>query len=121
MSGKYTCQTYVEEDEVMIVWVEHADVSEFGGVRFNGMQYQKRACLTLRRVPRDGPGQQATSTVVETYFETIPVFQDSIVDKLQQTEAFINSAYRSHTKLNNIVCQHMSNLLLEEDWRATFE
>ncbi|KAG7378395.1 hypothetical protein PHYPSEUDO_010147 [Phytophthora pseudosyringae] len=119
-SGRYTCQTHVEDDKVTITWVEHADVSEFGGVIFNGMQYQKRACMILRRVPREGPAHQSTSTVVDTYFQTTPILHDSVPDKLQQTQAFINSAHRSHSKLNKVVCQHMSNLLLEEDWKATF-
>ncbi|ETN19861.1 hypothetical protein PPTG_02996 [Phytophthora nicotianae INRA-310] len=120
VSGKYTCQVNVDEDKITITWVEHADVLAFGGVVFNGLQYQKRASMTLCRVLREGPGNQSTSTVVHTYFQTIPVFHDSIADKLQQTQAFVDSAYRSHSKLNKIVCQHMSNLLLEEDWKATF-
>ncbi|KAF1779670.1 hypothetical protein GQ600_6620 [Phytophthora cactorum] len=120
VTGKYTCQTNMEEDKITIVWVEHADVFEFGGIKFNGLQYQKRASMTLRRVPREGRGNESTSTVVETYFQTVPVFHDCVADKLQQTRAFIDSAHRSHRKLDKIVCQHMSNLLLEEDWKATF-
>ncbi|KAG3015486.1 hypothetical protein PC128_g9028 [Phytophthora cactorum] len=120
VTGKYTCQTNMEEDKITIVWVEHADVFEFGGIKFNGLQYQKRASMTLRRVPREGRGNESTSTVVETYFQTVPVFHDCVADKLQQTRAFIDSAHRSHSKLDKIVCQHMSNLLLEEDWKATF-
>ncbi|KAF1779678.1 hypothetical protein GQ600_25352 [Phytophthora cactorum] len=110
----------MEEDRSRSWWVEHADVFEFGGIKFNGLQYQKRASMTLRRVPREGRGNESTSTVVETYFQTVPVFHDCVADKLQQTRAFIDSAHRSHRKLDKIVCQHMSNLLLEEDWKATF-
>ncbi|KAL4088245.1 hypothetical protein PRIC1_012670 [Phytophthora ramorum] len=119
-SGKYTCQQYVGKDEVTIVWVDHTDVSEFGGIKFKGMQYQKRACIKMRRVPHEGPGEQSTSTVVEKHVETIPIFREGDADILQQTEAFINSANQTHNKLNKIVGQAMANLLLEEDWKATF-
>jgi hypothetical protein len=119
-AGKYTCQRLVTPDEVTILWVEYADVFEFGGVKFSGMQYQKRACMKLRRVPREGPGQQSTSTVVETHFETTPVFHESVADCWLQTQAFINSAHRAHAKLNKVVCQNMRHLLVEEDWRETF-
>ncbi|OWY94336.1 hypothetical protein PHMEG_00035964 [Phytophthora megakarya] len=91
-TGKYTCQCLVTDDEITIAWVEWADVLEFGGIKFEGLQYQKRSYMKLH----------------------------SVEDKVQQTQAFINSAHRSHNKLDKLVTQHMSHLLLEEDWKATF-
>ncbi|KAJ8537506.1 hypothetical protein ON010_g13090 [Phytophthora cinnamomi] len=119
-SGKYTCQKSVSADEVEIAWVEHADVMEFGGVKFNGMQYQKRAFMKLRPVSREGLCQRSAATEVETHFETFPIFRDNVTDSWDQTLAFVNRAQQTHNKLDALVCQHMSNLLLEEDWKAAF-
>lgn len=118
--GKYTCQTRVKDNEVTIAWIEYANVAEFAGIKFNGLQYQKQAVMKLHCVPNEGPGDTSTSTVVETFFETIPIFHDRVIDKLQQTKAFINAALRSHKKLNKLVAQHMTHLLLDKDWKATF-
>ncbi|KAG7395772.1 hypothetical protein PHYBOEH_003207 [Phytophthora boehmeriae] len=121
ISGKYTCRNYVSDNEVVIVWIEHVNVAEFGGLKFDGLQYQKRGWMKLRRVPHQGPGeQQSLSTVVECHYETVPIFRNGAFDPLQQMQAFITLVHRYHAKLDKAVCDAMGGLLLEEDWKATF-
>ncbi|KAH7459590.1 uncharacterized protein KRP23_15149 [Phytophthora ramorum] len=118
-SGKYTCRKFVTETEVMLVWIECADLLEFGGAQFHGMQYLKRGYVKLRRVLRQGPGEQSTSTVVEAFSETSPVFQEGTDNQAAQTQDLIKAVKRSYSRVNNVFCQTMSNFLLEEDWKAT--
>ncbi|KAG7382654.1 hypothetical protein PHYBOEH_010399 [Phytophthora boehmeriae] len=118
--GKYTCRKYVDEDSVTLVSVGSGNVVEIGGATFNGVQLHKRGVITLRRVPRQGPGQISTSTVVETTFETTPVFHESVVDRAKQTETLIDEITKSYVKLNKSFCHRMGAVLLEEDWMATF-
>lgn len=120
ISGKYTCQKHVSEDEITFVWVEHANVSEFGKLKFQGLQYRKRGSIKLRRVFRQSSDQQSTSTVVETHYETTPIFCTSAVNPMQQLSSFIALACGSHGEMSKLVSDTMSDLLLEEDWKATF-
>lgn len=121
LGGKYTACRHVDEDgSITIVWVGSGDVHEIDGVKFSGTQVHKRGCFKLRRVVRQGSGQQSTSTVVEASFETIPLFHDSVVDKNQQTQALLDGINKSYTKVNKLFCQKMGSLLVEEDWKATF-
>ncbi|KAG7377019.1 hypothetical protein PHYPSEUDO_012326 [Phytophthora pseudosyringae] len=114
--GKYTCRKFVTENEVTLMWVELADVEEFGGAKFTGMQYLKQGYLKLRKVP---PGQQSTSTVAEAYSKNIPVFQDDIIKQEEQTQDLIRAVKRLYGNVNKVFCQTMSNMLLEEDWKAS--
>ncbi|KAG7378394.1 hypothetical protein PHYPSEUDO_010146 [Phytophthora pseudosyringae] len=119
--GKYLCKKYVRKDYVAVVWSGVWNLSEYGGVKFHGMQLHKRGFIKLRRVCRQGPGQQSTSTIVETNFKTIPIFHGSVTDQTQQMQAFISALNRSFSRMNAKFCQMMSDQLLKEDWRATFE
>ncbi|KAJ8542381.1 hypothetical protein ON010_g12432 [Phytophthora cinnamomi] len=117
--GKYTCRKHVMDDEVVIVWVECADVLEFAGAKFDGMQYMKRGYLKLKRILREGPGEQSTSTVPETYSKTTPVLREGATDPALQMQELVWAVKRSHNKVNKVFCETLSGLLLEEDWRAT--
>ncbi|OWZ12565.1 hypothetical protein PHMEG_00014247 [Phytophthora megakarya] len=118
--GKYMCQKYASEDGVALIWSGVWYITEYGGVKFQGMQLHKRGSVKLRCVPREGPGQQSTSTVVEALFETIPVFEDNVIDRMHQTESLRHALNRSFNIMNSTFCQMMSGLLLKEDWKATF-
>ncbi|KAG3015487.1 hypothetical protein PC120_g12123 [Phytophthora cactorum] len=118
--GKYTCRKYVGEDEVTLVWSGMWNILSFGGVRFDGMQLHKQGFIKLRRVSKHGAGLSSTSTLVETSFETIPVFHDSVCDFEEQIKILITSLNQSHATMNDHFCHLMSDLLLEEDWKSTF-
>lgn len=96
-------------------------MSKFG-VQFYGLQYHKKGFIKMHRVERQGPGQQSTSTVVEAYFETIPVFHESVSEsgKAQQTQALINSVRQCNAQVNAAFCRALGKLLLDADWKATF-
>lgn len=112
---------YVDEDgSVTLAWSSIGNIKEINGMQFHGLQLHKNGCIKLRRAPREGPGQQSTSTVVEVSCETIPVFQESVVDKAQQTQAFLDEIDKGYTKLDKFFCQRMGTLLVETDWKATF-
>ncbi|KAF1789997.1 hypothetical protein GQ600_896 [Phytophthora cactorum] len=118
--GKYTCRKYVGEDEATLVWSGMWNILSFGGVRFDGMQLHKQSFIKLRRVSKHGAGLSSTSTLVETSFETIPVFHDSVCDFEEQIKILITSLNQSHATMNDHFCHLMSDLLLEEDWKSTF-
>ncbi|OWZ12564.1 hypothetical protein PHMEG_00014246 [Phytophthora megakarya] len=80
------------------------------------MQLHKHGFIKLSQMPREGP---CTSTVVETHFETIPVFHDSVQDHADQIKVLISSLSQTHNKLNKHFCHLMSDLLLEEDWKSS--
>lgn len=93
---------------------------KFGDVRLDGMQLHKQGFIKLRRLSQHGEGLTCTSTIVESRFETIPVFHDSVRDYKEQTEIFITSLTQSHDTINDHFCRLMSDILLEEDWKSTF-
>ncbi|POM76032.1 Hypothetical protein PHPALM_6777 [Phytophthora palmivora] len=115
------CRERAIEDGVALVWSGVWDVIEYGGVKFCGMQLHKRGFVTLRPVCRQGPGQQSTSTLVETNFETIPVFDDKVTDQVHQVQTFSSVLTRSFNTANSTFCKMMSDLLLKEDWNNTFK
>ncbi|ETK81937.1 hypothetical protein L915_12605 [Phytophthora nicotianae] len=121
--GKYTCRKIATEDEVTLVWVECTDVEEFGGSKFKGMQYLKRGYVKLRKIPREGPGIEITSTILETYSETTPAFREDIDDQAVRVQIrdLVNSIKRSYSRVNRVFCQTISNLLIEEDWKTTID
>ncbi|KAF1783810.1 hypothetical protein GQ600_25797 [Phytophthora cactorum] len=59
----------------------NGDVEEVNGVKFNDTHLHKQGCIKLRSVPRQGLGQESTSTVLEGSFKTIPLFRESVVDR----------------------------------------
>ncbi|POM61873.1 hypothetical protein PHPALM_29048 [Phytophthora palmivora] len=117
--GKYLCQKRAIEDGVVLMWSGVWDITEYGGVMFRGMQLHHRGLVKLRRVSRQGPGQQSTSTIVETNLETIPVFDDNITDQIHQIQIFSSVVTRSFSTRNSTFSQMMSELLLKEDWKVT--
>ncbi|OWZ01545.1 hypothetical protein PHMEG_00027041 [Phytophthora megakarya] len=119
--GKYMCQKYVSEDGVELMWSGVMDIAEYGGVKFQGMQLHKRGSIRLRPVLREGPGNQSTSTIVETNFETIPLFDDSVTDQVYQVQIFNAVLNSSYNQMSAMFSQMVSELLLKEDWRATFQ
>ncbi|KAL4150976.1 hypothetical protein PRNP1_010362 [Phytophthora ramorum] len=122
VEGKYTARRYLDGDgSVMIVWAGSGDIQEIGGTKFTGTQLHKRGCIKLRRVPRQGPGQPSTSTVVEASFETVPLFHESVEDKAQQTQALLDALDESYSVVDKVFCHRMGALLVEEDWKATFD
>ncbi|KAG6972335.1 hypothetical protein JG687_00001504 [Phytophthora cactorum] len=81
VGGKYTARRYMEEDgSIIIEWTGSGDVEEVNGVKFNDTHLHKQGCIKLRSVPRQGPGQESTSTILEGSFKTIPLFRESVVD-----------------------------------------
>ncbi|KAL3670607.1 hypothetical protein V7S43_003799 [Phytophthora oleae] len=118
-AGKYTCRKFATENEATLVWVERADVEEFGGTKFSGMQYLKRGYLKLRIAPREGPGRKSAVTTVETYTETTPIFRDDISNQEEQLQDLVKAVKRSYKTVNAVFCQNMTNILVEEDWKAT--
>ncbi|KAL3670611.1 hypothetical protein V7S43_003803 [Phytophthora oleae] len=118
--GKYMCQKYVYKGNIVLVWSGVWDVSEYGGMKFHGLQLHKRGYVKLRSVPHQGPQQHSTSTVVETKFETIPIYRGNVTDQAEQTQAFYVALNRSFNSTNEAFCQMMSDQLLKEDWKATF-
>lgn len=118
--GKYTCQKYVHEGSVVLVWSGVWDVHEYGGVKFHDLQLYKRGYVKLRSVPHEGPRQHSTSTVVESKFETIPIYPDNVTDQTERTQAFYAALNRSFKSMNELFCHMVSDLLLKEDWKATF-
>jgi hypothetical protein len=120
VQGKYTSQKRATEEGCVIVWSGVWDVSEIGHAKFRGMQLHKQGVIELRRVPHEGPGQHSTSTVAEIQFVTTPVFHESIKDNTQKTLELIVALQRSYDIVNSSFRQKMSDLLLEEDWKATF-
>ncbi|ETM41817.1 hypothetical protein L914_12436, partial [Phytophthora nicotianae] len=107
----------------VIIWVECTDVEEFGGSKFKGMQYLKRGYVKLRKIPREGPGIEITSTILETYSETTPAFREDIDDQAVRVQIrdLVNSIKRSYSRVNRVFCQTISNLLIEEDWKTTID
>ncbi|KAK1946338.1 hypothetical protein P3T76_001891 [Phytophthora citrophthora] len=121
VTGKYSARRYVDSDgSIVIVWTGSGDVEEIGDVTFNGVQVHKRGWIKLRRVPRQGANQQSTSTVVEASFETIPMLHDSIENKKQEAQKFLDVVAKSYHILDKLFCNRMGSLLVEEDWKATF-
>ncbi|KAK1935816.1 hypothetical protein P3T76_010510 [Phytophthora citrophthora] len=118
--GKYMCQKYVHDGNIVLVWSGVWDVEEYGGVKFHGLQLHKRGYVKLRSVPRQGPQEHSMSTVVETKFETIPIYHDNATDQEEQTKAFYTALNRSFKSMNEMFCNMMSDQLLKEDWKATF-
>ncbi|RLN94663.1 hypothetical protein BBJ28_00004077 [Nothophytophthora sp. Chile5] len=118
--GKVTCRKYVSEDSVIVAWEGAGDVLEMSGVKFHGVQSHKTGWVKLRRVARQGPGQASTSTTVEMYFETTPVFHESVTDLREQTQTFIDATDKGQGKVNKLFCQIVSGMLVEEDWKATY-
>lgn len=117
--GKLTCRKFATENEITFVFVERADVKEFAGAKFSGMQYLKRGYLKLKKVPREGPGYKSTATIAELFSETTPIFRDDIINQEKQTQDLVNAVKRSYKTVNAAFCQAISNLLIEEDWKAT--
>ncbi|RLN65934.1 hypothetical protein BBJ28_00008045 [Nothophytophthora sp. Chile5] len=120
--GKQTCRRHVSEDSVTIVWTGSADPVEMSGAKFRGMQCQKSGWIELRRVDSQGSGRLASgrATTVEMHSEMTPLFQPGVVDQGRQISALIGSLRKSHDQTNAIYCQMLQELLLEEDWKATF-
>ncbi|RLN88194.1 hypothetical protein BBJ28_00014565 [Nothophytophthora sp. Chile5] len=120
--GKQTTRRYVSEDSITIVWTGSADPVEMSGVKFRGMQCQKAGWIKLRRVGSQESGRLADdrATTVEMHSEMTPLFQPGVVDQGRQISALIDSLRKSHDQTNAIYCQMLQELLLEEDWKATF-
>ncbi|KAL3660784.1 hypothetical protein V7S43_014186 [Phytophthora oleae] len=111
VGGKYTARRYFDTDgSINIVWAGSGEVEEIGDATFSGMQLHKRGCIKLRRVPRQGTGQQSTSTVVEASFETIPVLHESVEDKEQQTQKFLDAITKSYHIVDKLLCHRMGTL-----------
>ncbi|KAK1935817.1 hypothetical protein P3T76_010511 [Phytophthora citrophthora] len=115
--GTYMCQKYVHKGFVVLAWPGVWDISEYGGLKFDGLQIHKRGYVKLRSVPQQGPGEYSTSTVAESKFETIPIFRGNVTE---QTQAFYMALSWTFNSLNKVFCRIMSDLLWQEDWKATF-
>ncbi|KAF1779677.1 hypothetical protein GQ600_25351 [Phytophthora cactorum] len=102
--GKYTCRKYVGEDEVTLF----------------GQACDSMGCNCTSKASLNCGSLSSTSTLVETSFETIPVFHDSVCDFEEQIKILITSLNQSHATMNDHFCHLMSDLLLEEDWKSTF-
>ncbi|ETP39765.1 hypothetical protein F442_12797 [Phytophthora nicotianae P10297] len=118
--GRYTCRKYVGEDDATLVWSGMWNILKLGHVRFDRMQLHKQGFIKLRRLSQHGAAQTSTSTLVETSFETIPVFHNSVRDYKEQTKVLITSLSQSHDTIDDYFCRLMSDILLEEDWKSTF-
>ncbi|GMF36484.1 unnamed protein product [Phytophthora fragariaefolia] len=116
-----TARRYLDTDgSTAIVWANTDDVKEMNGVKFHGLQLHTNGCIRFRRAPRQGPGQQSTSTILEASLESIPVFHETVADRAQQAQVFVAENGKAFTKIDKLFCQRMGAMLVEEDWKATF-
>ncbi|KAG1709500.1 hypothetical protein DVH05_020151 [Phytophthora capsici] len=111
--GKQTSRRYIDEDNEIIVWAGSADPIEFNGAMFYGMQCRKTGWIKLRRAT-------GGNTFVEMYSEMTPLFLSGVEDKKWQIQALVGSMASAQSKTEAIYCQMVRELLLQEDWKATY-
>ncbi|KAJ8558950.1 hypothetical protein ON010_g8499 [Phytophthora cinnamomi] len=103
-------------DSETIVWAKYVEPVDFNGVTYPGMYCRKTGWIKLQRAA----GQDTPSTVAEMYSEMTPVFKDGVENQNWQIRALVDSMARAHKITNSIYCEMIRDLLLEEDWKATF-
>ncbi|KAG6966178.1 hypothetical protein JG687_00005000 [Phytophthora cactorum] len=115
--GKHTCRKYVDEDGcVTIVYAGRSEPAEVN-LPCQEVQLQKTVWIKVRpQLRNEDPGQQ--SAVVEMHSETLPRFRNGNTGQEQRAREVIDWATRSHHMVNDWYHQKLSEILVEEDWKA---
>ncbi|KAG3111572.1 hypothetical protein PI124_g9326 [Phytophthora idaei] len=115
--GKHTCRKYVDEDGcVTIVYAGRSEPAEVN-LHCQEVQLQKTVWIKVRpQLRNEDPGQQ--SAVVEMHSKTLPRFRNGNTGQEQRAREVIDWATRSHHMVNDWYHQKLSEILVEEDWKA---
>ncbi|KAK1940550.1 hypothetical protein P3T76_008001 [Phytophthora citrophthora] len=111
--GKQTSRRYINDNSEVIMLVNWINPVEVNGTRFFGMQCRRTSWVKLRRLA-------GGNTFVEMYSETTPLFLKGIEDVMKQIQAFFDSMASAHSTTDAIYCHMVRELLLQEDWKATY-
>ncbi|KAL3670597.1 hypothetical protein V7S43_003789 [Phytophthora oleae] len=115
--GKHTCRKYVGEDGcITIVFAGRTGPIEIN-TPCQEVQLQKTGWIKVRQLRSDDPDQQV-SAVVEMHMETLPRFRNGNTGQEQRAREVIDWALKSHYLVNDWYRQKLSEILVEEDWKA---
>lgn len=117
MRGKHTCRKYVDEDGcVTIVYAGRTGPANVNAP-CQDVQLEKTGWIKVRQVRRQNTDQQS-SAVVEMHSETLPRFRNGNAGQDQRARDVIDWVSRSHHMVNDWCRQKLSEILVEEDWKA---
>ncbi|ETK81946.1 hypothetical protein F441_12847 [Phytophthora nicotianae CJ01A1] len=116
--GKHTCRKYVDEDGcVTIVYAGRTGFGELD-MTCQEVQLQKTGWIRVRPESPSEGSDQLSSVVVEMHSETLPRFRNGNTGKEKLARKVIDWARSSHNMANDWYRQTLSEILVEEDWKA---
>ncbi|KAL4088253.1 hypothetical protein PRIC1_012677 [Phytophthora ramorum] len=115
--GKHTCRKYVDKDGcVTIVFAGRTGPAEVR-TPCQEVQLQKSGWIRVRQLHPEGPDQQS-SAIVEMHSETQPRFRNGSAGQEKRAREVIDWVSKSHQVVSDWYRQKLSEILVEEDWRA---
>ncbi|KAG1712916.1 hypothetical protein DVH05_000648 [Phytophthora capsici] len=115
--GKHTCRKYIGDDGcITIVFAGRTGPAE-ALAPCQEVQLQKTGWIKVCQYRSDDPDQKL-SAVVEMHTETLPRFRHGNTGQEQRAREVIDWAIKSHHQINDWCRQTLSEILVEEDWKA---
>ncbi|KAG7376413.1 hypothetical protein PHYPSEUDO_013591 [Phytophthora pseudosyringae] len=115
--GKHTCRKYVDEDGcVTIVFAGYTGPAEVN-TPCQEVQLQKTGWIKVRQL-RSEDLDQHSSAMVEMHSEMLPRFRNGNAGQDQRAREVIDWVSRCQHMANDWYRQKLSEILVEEDWKA---
>ncbi|GMF28405.1 unnamed protein product [Phytophthora lilii] len=117
MRGKHTCRKFVDEDgSITMVFAGRTGPADTNAP-CHEVQIQKSGWVKVRQLEGQDSDNQS-SAMVEIHSEMLPRFRNGIVGQEHRAREVINYVVKSHHVMNDLCRQMLSELLVEEDWKA---
>ncbi|KAG6613723.1 uncharacterized protein IUM83_18530 [Phytophthora cinnamomi] len=115
--GKHTCRRYVEEDGcITIVFAGRTEPTNVS-TPCQDAQLQKTGWIKVREL-RTQDSDQPPSAMIEMHSETLPRFRYGNTGQVDRAREIMEWVSNSHHMTNDWYRQTLSEVLVEEDWKA---